>query len=130
MVTAHTKGGEVGMIQIGMEMPTKCSECRMRTDYDYCSAMPKNYCGNTEDEGRPDWCPLHEVPDNGGWISVKDRLPDEQKTYLVFRKEPYGMITIAWYSGPENGWLALDGGFYADGVLTHYMPLPEAPKEG
>ena len=66
---------------------------------------------------------------NAGWISVKDRLPDEQGTYLVFRKEPYGMITIAWYSGHENGWLALDGGFYADGVLTHYMPLPEPPKE-
>lgn len=67
---------------------------------------------------------------NAGWISVKDRLPDEQGTFLVFRKEPYGMITIAWYSGHENGWLALDGGFYADGVLTHYMPLPEPPKEG
>ena len=65
-----------------------------------------------------------------GWISVKDRLPDKQETYLVFRKEPYGMITIAWYSGHENGWLALDGGFYADGVLTHYMPLPDPPKEG
>lgn len=66
---------------------------------------------------------------DGDWISVKDRLPDEQGTYLVFREEPYGMITIAWYSGHENGWLALDGGFYADGVLTHYMPLPEPPKE-
>jgi len=74
-----------------------------------------------------------EIPDDAndaGWISVKDRLPDEQGIYLVFREEPYGMITIAWYSGHENGWLALDGGFYADGVLTHYMPLPEPPKEG
>jgi len=74
-----------------------------------------------------------EIPDDAndaGWISVKDRLPDEQGIYLVFREEPYGMITIAWYSGHENGWLALDGGFYADEVLTHYMPLPEPPKEG
>lgn len=39
----------------------------------------------------------------GKWISVKDRLPDEQETYLVFRKEPFGAVTTAWYSGPENG---------------------------
>ena len=65
----------------------------------------------------------------GGWISVKDRIPDEQETYLVFRKEPFGAVTTAWYSGPENGWLALDGCFYADGVVTYWMPIPEPPKE-
>ena len=64
-----------------------------------------------------------------GWISVRDRPPEEEGTYLVFRKEPFGAVTMAWYSGNENGWMALDGSFYADGVVTHYMPLPEPPKE-
>ena len=62
------------------------------------------------------------------WISVKDRLPDAQKDYLVFRRLPTRAVTIAWYAG-ENGWLALDGGFYTDGVVTHFMPLPEPPEE-
>ena len=66
---------------------------------------------------------------NAGWISVKDRLPEEEGTYLVFPRDPCGVVTIAWYSGPEDGWLALDGNFYADGVVTHYMPRPEPPKE-
>ena len=64
------------MIQIEMEMADKCSECRFRTDYEFCSAMPKNFCGNTSDEGKPDWCPLKNAD---GWISVKDRLPENAK---------------------------------------------------
>lgn len=64
------------------------------------------------------------------WSSVKDRLPDAKETYLVVRKAPTRAVTLAWYSG-ENGWLdALDGCFYADGFITHFMPLPELPKEG
>ena len=46
----------------GMKMPDSCYDCRMRTDSDFCSAMPKEFCGYTDDIKRPDWCPLIEVP--------------------------------------------------------------------
>ena len=49
----------------GMGMPEGCSECRMQTDEGFCSAMPKEFCGYT-DEDRPDWCPLVEVPEKHG----------------------------------------------------------------
>ena len=48
------------MIQIEMEMPEGCNECRFETDCGFCKAMPANFCGNTIDGKRPEWCPLKE----------------------------------------------------------------------
>lgn len=62
------------------------------------------------------------------WISVKDRLPEQTARCLVARwdsvtKTPF--IDILWH---ENGvwWNRQHGGNYA---VTHWMPLPEPPKE-
>jgi len=83
------------------------------------------------------------APIIGGWISVKDKLPEEkinpltqdfQKVicYCDFGGEPkrtdirtYGFGTRTWESQPHF-W---DGQVVMDGVITHWMPLPEAPKE-
>jgi len=56
------KGSEVGMIMIyiDMHMPDNCDECRFNTEYGFCKAMPDNFCGNTDDRKRPEWCPLKE----------------------------------------------------------------------
>jgi len=62
---------------------------------------------------------------NAGWISVKDRLPEEEGEYLI---SDNFKVTVGWFSG-ENGWIGLDGSFYAHGVVTYFMPLPEPPKE-
>lgn len=56
----------MSVIVKGMQMPPTCSECRMRTDYDFCSAMPKEFCGYTNDIRRPEWCPLVELPEKHG----------------------------------------------------------------
>ena len=120
-MTVYEKGGEVEMIQIDMEMPAKCSECRMQTDYDYCSAMPKNFCGNTEDNGKPEWCPLKEAPVNGGWVSVKERLPVDEFECLVVNKS--GSYWIGWFKADEQKWV-IDGTICADGFITSWLPLP------
>ena len=63
------KDGGVGLIQIDMPMPYGCSECRFETARGFCKAMPDNFCGFTNDEGKPDWCPLKEQkPKTGHWI--------------------------------------------------------------
>lgn len=61
------------------------------------------------------------------WISVKDRLPEKKhEAYLccldssLFLGSQY--IDIRAYSG--------DGEWYMCGTVTHWMPLPELPKEG
>lgn len=71
------------------------------------------------------------------WISVKDRLPSREglmddETEYVLVCERYGRsknVTICGYN--EDGWSAWDafGGVSPDHI-THWMPLPEPPKEG
>lgn len=58
------------------------------------------------------------------WISVKDRLPEEKQSVLVHYVDGWMPIAFLingkWYqSGGETSWLS----------VTHWMPLPEAPKE-
>ena len=48
------------MIQIDMQMPENCSECRFATERGFCKAKPEDFCGYTDDTKRPDWCPLKE----------------------------------------------------------------------
>lgn len=48
------------MIQIDMQMPDCCSECRFKTGRGFCKAMPDNFCGYIIDYERPEWCPLKE----------------------------------------------------------------------
>ena len=73
------------------------------------------------------------------WISVKDRLPEndygkhwrERKHYLV-RYAPSGLMCVAHYGYKEYDWW-ID---HHDTVLsatnfkevTHWMPLPQPPK--
>lgn len=63
------------------------------------------------------------------WISVKEKLPEKTSRCLVVRFDyvtKSSFVDILWY---EKGtwWNRLHGGEYA---VTHWMPLPTAPKEG
>ena len=64
------------------------------------------------------------------WIPVTDRLPEDGGYYLVVHRNKYnGSISIAFemYIKCKIGeWWEND---YAYDV-THWMPLPEMPKEG
>ena len=57
----------------GMEMPQNCDKCRFQSALRlYCDAMPYNFCGNTDDIERPDWCPLIEIPTpHGRLVDIK-----------------------------------------------------------
>lgn len=60
------------------------------------------------------------------WISVKDRLPERADDYLVYFDD--GFITTTSYTADENG--EMDWELWAgSGEPTHWMPLPEPPKE-
>lgn len=65
------------------------------------------------------------------WISVDERLPDNDGKYLVAREE-CGRYSISvrkfrkevpcWYTGYCGHWERRTNG------ITHWMPLPEPPK--
>jgi hypothetical protein len=67
------------------------------------------------------------------WISVKDRLPEYYTNVLVY-------CTSQFYSGyfKSTAWRANDGGkdiwtiTASDNIIdnvTHWMPLPQPPKQ-
>ena len=87
---------------------------------------------------------LDEAQTVGGWINVKDRLPEKEGRYLVLTSGIFG-IKIAMFTMSLKrhfDYMFEDGepdrpGFYdwdseddwiEDGV-THWMPLPKGPKE-
>lgn len=76
------------------------------------------------------------------WISVKERLPERQKPVLVYvpsysdeDEEYIGHVAMSYYTHSANGgyWAGTDGNVYgAIGIIhepSHWMPLPEPPKE-
>lgn len=85
---------------------------------------------------------IEKQPTIGGWISVKDRLPPMEKRVLVFCKgkseHVQSVRTITEMSDinrfnykckTEPYWREPWDFFYANYDITHWMPLPEPPKE-
>lgn len=74
---------------------------------------------------------------NNGWISVKDRLPEKYIDVLVLVQYPKvngytgHYVVIAWKSTDDDSWDSDNNNFNNDpeGVVTHWMPLPELPME-
>lgn len=67
------------------------------------------------------------------WIPVTERLP-EKKKYVLVRYKNNDMAVACWFDGDEDilFWRAMiDEGWRADCDTepTHWMPLPEPPKE-
>lgn len=80
------------------------------------------------------------MPTIGGWISAK-RPPEKDGDYLT-RLRHGGMKVMGFthdlrkvddyhFRKKKPGWYEYDSewGFYERNDITHYMPLPEPPKE-
>ena len=62
------------------------------------------------------------------WISVNEKLPPEEKDGLsikVFVISSKNKITFSRYDYDVKGWISS----VLDIVFTHWMPLPEPPKQ-
>lgn len=72
------------------------------------------------------------IPTVGGWINVKDRLPENDTPVIVYIP-PY--VGVSYYTCSERGryWARIDDGVYD--ILgnirepSYWMPLPEPPAE-
>lgn len=74
-----------------------------------------------------------------GWISVKERLPDDEKdgetVLAIVSGKPHKNITLchalmtAGYF-PGEGWVVNEYPEWENPTITHWMPLPELPEEG
>ena len=116
---------------------------------DKCEECPQNawICQYEQDFTRMDTCQmLDDAPTVGGWISVKDRLPtyaevkDDRVLVLTESGDIFSIgfdeciegesIFGEWrqnfdpvtLGATDSDWISCDG-------VTHWMPLPEKPKE-
>ena len=91
------------------------SECAHKLTDGHCALDAVEYCV----EGPcPHFTPRRE------WISVKDHLPEKYGCYFVCIKAG-GIVptTLVDLFDPTSGWLIQKNN------VTHWMPLPEPPKE-
>lgn len=58
------------------------------------------------------------------WISVEDRLPEHYEYCLLFLDNE--TMEIGWYHEVAKKFVV--GGLVTLNMITHWMPLPEAPK--
>lgn len=59
------------------------------------------------------------------WIPVSESLPETDIGVLVWA----GYRDIGWIDWKEKKWRR-EGGWFSDGQITHWMPLPEPPLGG
>jgi len=58
-----------------------------------------------------------------GWVSVKDKLPDDDVTVLAVLEDSTEPVWLAYHDG--DGWNDIGGGAVR---VTHWQPIPEAPR--
>ena len=92
-------------------------------------AMMEKYNDWYTEDGEPNGvictvgCLLRKEPTVGGWISVKERMPDRGNTCLVWLRG--GGMTFMVFDGSRF----VGGSAYSDDRITHWMLLPGAPEE-
>lgn len=68
------------------------------------------------------------------WISVEDRLPEEKHEVIIYYTwltNQNSYIGIAFVDSSLNKWFSDDGKTtFKMKEVTHWMPLPNQPKEG
>jgi len=97
---------------------TDCGDCFCCADHDTAVSVVLEELANRE----------------SGWISVDDRLPDSGVMVLVLANgKPNKNVTLvnayelAEYD--QDGWILDTWPEWMDADVTHWMPLPEPPKE-
>ena len=108
-----------------------CKDCALHREFPSgicgCGGEPCDIAADQIERDQKEIAELREkVPQ---WISVKERLPiDRLKKYLVaFRDAGGSIVDMARYF-PSDGWTC-DNWDVPQNLITHWMPLPEPPKE-
>ena len=93
--------------------------------YNPCDDCQYSYSKNNQENEICKICEFTYFKDRkqSEWISVEERLPEESAWYLVNIINHFGLDVVTFTHYTKGfGWGVTD--------VTHWMPLPEAPKGG
>lgn len=109
------------------DYPCKTCPVELQKDESTCIGVLFKHCIDQIERDQKEIEALREKLPK--WISVKERLPiDRLKKYLVaFRDAGGSIVDMARYF-PSDGWTC-DNWDVPQNLITHWMPLPEPPKE-
>lgn len=71
-------------------------------------------------------CPLPDVQPVTHWISIKDRLPVEDESVLIYTFTGARYVATRF----DNRFFVGATASFVKEDVTHWMPLPEPPKDG
>jgi hypothetical protein len=100
----------------------RCEEC---VHYEVCLKFADVriiLCGGKANERCKLFKPTADVAPRAEWISVEERLPDENGRFLTVDK--IGDMMVCYWE-KHFGWFAI---VCNKNAITHWMPLPEPPK--
>ena len=125
--TPHPRGSGLSGEKEIEEMFNDVVEAEQRY-HEYCLANICHACeyygdGECDNHIRAEYLYNAGYRKQSEWISIDERLPDEQGRFLIVDKE--GQMNTAFYT-PRFGWFS----HFRIKNITHWMPLPEAPKGG
>lgn len=109
------------------DYPCKTCPLELQKDESICIGVLFKHCIDRIERDQKEIEALREKLPK--WISVEERLPiDRLKKYLVaFRDVGGSIVDMARYF-PSDGWTC-DNWDVPQNLITHWMPLPEPPKE-
>lgn len=88
---------------------------------------PHEVCSELDLETLADYLIAHGVTVQK-WIPVSERLPDKNRKAVLIALR-WEETDIGWYNEDDKCWQSEFINSYDDGDVTHWMPLPKAPKE-
>lgn len=112
------------LIERGAAIDKMCGDCK--SGYDGHCPHPQGMCHECESIWQT---PKVDIPTANLWIPCSERQPKESGLYLTYQKE-LGRFQLMRYSPVPlqrngTGWFDDNYGLY----VTHWMPLPDLPKE-
>lgn len=108
-----------GLIEDG-----SCSDTLMKQAADAIEKLQKAVIRLEDESGILDELPMYEQP--VGWIPVAERLPDAGERVLCYcRANIYEVMKMR----TDGDWVYDTNHVYMHSFVTHWMPLPEPPKE-
>jgi len=63
------------------------------------------------------------------WISIRDKLPPSDRWILYHAPDIFETGPQMWIGRYDGGVFYSKSGFFGGGEVTHWMPLPDLPKE-